>query len=38
MQEADSSEQENNPDEAAGTNPAEVRLNITVAATFALGK
>ncbi len=38
MQEVDSSEQENNPDEAAGTNATEVRLNITVAATFALGK
>lgn len=38
MQEVDSSEQENNPDEAVGTNPTEVRLNITIAATFALGK
>ena len=38
LQEEDSPEPETNPDEATGTNPAEVRLTVAIAATFALGK
>jgi uncharacterized protein YggE len=38
MQEDDSTETETSSDEAIGPNPAEVRLNVTVTASFALGK
>jgi uncharacterized protein YggE len=38
LQEEDSPDQETDPDEAIGNNPAEVRLTVAIGASFALGK